>query len=156
VRGTASSLFGAQAASNAPTPINASPNKEGAGTVSWPTILRRLFILAMAGCIFATYVRNRNKTESAHGPRRPARARPVLPADPVADPLSRSAAPGGPSPRAEASAIATSALHTVVGLRAVRALANIQEAMPVFLALALLNLIATPAASLAVTVRGSS
>lgn len=34
---------------------------------------------------------------------------------------------------------------TVVGARAARALANLQEALPVFLALALLNVILTPA-----------
>jgi uncharacterized MAPEG superfamily protein len=41
--------------------------------------------------------------------------------------------------------------HTVVGKRAVRALANLQEALPVFLTLALLNLIVAPAAMLAIT-----
>jgi uncharacterized MAPEG superfamily protein len=40
---------------------------------------------------------------------------------------------------------------TVSGLRAARALANMQEALPVFLALALMNMIVTPAAGLAVT-----
>jgi uncharacterized MAPEG superfamily protein len=40
---------------------------------------------------------------------------------------------------------------TVVGLRASRALANMQEALPVFLALALMNMIVAPAAGLAVT-----
>ena len=40
---------------------------------------------------------------------------------------------------------------TVTGLRAARALANMQEALPVFLALALMNMIVTPAAGLAVT-----
>jgi uncharacterized MAPEG superfamily protein len=40
---------------------------------------------------------------------------------------------------------------TVVGLRANRALANMQEALPVFLALALMNMIVAPAAGLAVT-----
>lgn len=41
--------------------------------------------------------------------------------------------------------------QTVVGARAERALANMQEALPVFLALALLNLILGTAASMAVT-----
>ena len=41
--------------------------------------------------------------------------------------------------------------HTVVGRRALRALANMQEALPVFLALALLNLISVPGATLALT-----
>jgi uncharacterized MAPEG superfamily protein len=60
--------------------------------------------------------------------------------------------PGAPSARVEALGNRDHQRpHTVVGLRAVRALANIQEAMPVFLALALLNLIVTPGASLAVT-----
>ncbi|HLA72753.1 MAG TPA: MAPEG family protein [Steroidobacteraceae bacterium] len=40
---------------------------------------------------------------------------------------------------------------TPVGLRAARALANIQEAMPVFLGLALMNLIAGTAAAMATT-----
>jgi len=40
---------------------------------------------------------------------------------------------------------------TVVGQRAARALANLHEAMPVFLALALMNLIAGTAATLAVS-----
>jgi len=40
---------------------------------------------------------------------------------------------------------------TLVGERAARALANIQEALPVFLALALMNLIAGTAAALATT-----
>jgi len=40
---------------------------------------------------------------------------------------------------------------TVAGLRAARALANMQEALPVFLALALMNMIVTPANGLAVT-----
>jgi uncharacterized MAPEG superfamily protein len=40
---------------------------------------------------------------------------------------------------------------TVVGERAARALGNMQEALPVFLALALMNMIATPGAGLAVT-----
>src|SRR5258708_2732281 len=40
---------------------------------------------------------------------------------------------------------------TVTGQRAARALANMQEAMPVFLALALMNMIAGSAAALAVT-----
>jgi uncharacterized MAPEG superfamily protein len=40
---------------------------------------------------------------------------------------------------------------TVSGQRAARALANMQEALPVFLALALMNMIVTPAAGLAVT-----
>lgn len=41
--------------------------------------------------------------------------------------------------------------HTVIGGRAVRALANMQEALPVFLGLALLNLIAGTAAATAIT-----
>jgi uncharacterized MAPEG superfamily protein len=41
--------------------------------------------------------------------------------------------------------------QTVIGARAERALANMQEALPVFLALALLNLILGTAASMAVT-----
>jgi uncharacterized MAPEG superfamily protein len=41
--------------------------------------------------------------------------------------------------------------HTVAGQRAARALANMQEAMPVFLALAFLNLIVTPGADSATT-----
>jgi uncharacterized MAPEG superfamily protein len=40
---------------------------------------------------------------------------------------------------------------TVVGERATRALANLHEALPVFLALALMNMIVAPAAGLAVT-----
>jgi len=40
---------------------------------------------------------------------------------------------------------------TVVGARAARALANMQEALPAFLTLALLNLIAVPGAGMAVT-----
>jgi uncharacterized MAPEG superfamily protein len=40
---------------------------------------------------------------------------------------------------------------TLVGQRAARALANIQEAMPVFLGLALMNLIAGTAAAMATT-----
>jgi uncharacterized MAPEG superfamily protein len=40
---------------------------------------------------------------------------------------------------------------TVVGERAARALGNVQEALPVFLALALLNMIAAPGAGLALT-----
>lgn len=41
--------------------------------------------------------------------------------------------------------------YTLVGARAARALANMQEALPVFLALALMNMIAAPGAGLAVT-----
>jgi uncharacterized MAPEG superfamily protein len=41
--------------------------------------------------------------------------------------------------------------YTVTGQRAARALANMQEALPVFLALALLNLIVGTAATMAVT-----
>lgn len=41
--------------------------------------------------------------------------------------------------------------YTLVGRRAMRALANMQEALPVFLGLALLDLIAVPGAGLAVT-----
>jgi len=40
---------------------------------------------------------------------------------------------------------------TVVGERAARALGNMQEGLPVFLALALMNMIAAPGAGLAVT-----
>jgi uncharacterized MAPEG superfamily protein len=40
---------------------------------------------------------------------------------------------------------------TVVGQRAARALANMQEAIPVFIALALMNMIVAPQAALAVT-----
>jgi uncharacterized MAPEG superfamily protein len=40
---------------------------------------------------------------------------------------------------------------TLVGGRATRALANMHEALPVFLALALMNMIAVPGASIAVT-----
>lgn len=40
---------------------------------------------------------------------------------------------------------------SVVGERAARALGNMQEALPVFLALALMNMIAVPGAGLAVT-----
>jgi len=40
---------------------------------------------------------------------------------------------------------------TLVGQRASRALANMQEALPVFLALALMDMIVAPAAGLAVT-----
>jgi uncharacterized MAPEG superfamily protein len=40
---------------------------------------------------------------------------------------------------------------TVVGARSARALTNLQEAMPVFLALALLNMILGTAASMAIT-----
>jgi uncharacterized MAPEG superfamily protein len=40
---------------------------------------------------------------------------------------------------------------TVIGQRAARALANMHEALPVFLGLALLNLIVAPQASLALT-----
>jgi uncharacterized MAPEG superfamily protein len=61
-------------------------------------------------------------------------------------------APGAPSVRAEAFGNRDHQRpHTVVGLRALRALANMQEALPLFLALALLNLIASPDATLAVT-----
>ena len=41
--------------------------------------------------------------------------------------------------------------YTVIGGRAARALANMQEALPVFLALALLNLILGTAAAMAIT-----
>jgi uncharacterized MAPEG superfamily protein len=40
---------------------------------------------------------------------------------------------------------------TVVGQRAARALGNMQEALPVFLALALMNMIAVPGAGIALT-----
>ena len=59
-------------------------------------------------------------------------------------------APGGQSVLAEAFGNRDHQRpHTVTGRRAMRALANMQEALPVFLALALLNLIAAPGASLA-------
>ena len=61
-------------------------------------------------------------------------------------------APGGQSVVAEAFGNRDHQRpHTVLGRRAVRALANMQEALPVFLALALLNLISVPGASLALT-----
>jgi uncharacterized MAPEG superfamily protein len=60
--------------------------------------------------------------------------------------------PGGPGALAEAFGNRDHQRpHTTVGRRAVRALANMQEALPVFLALALLNLITVPGASLALT-----
>jgi uncharacterized MAPEG superfamily protein len=60
--------------------------------------------------------------------------------------------PGGPSALAEAFGNRDHQRpHTTTGRRAVRALANMQEALPVFLALALLNLITVPGASLALT-----
>ena len=59
-------------------------------------------------------------------------------------------APGGQSVIAEAFGNRDHQRpHTVVGRRAIRALANMQEALPVFLALALLNLILVPGASAA-------
>jgi uncharacterized MAPEG superfamily protein len=64
-----------------------------------------------------------------------------------------------PKPAAEAGTLGESPLGprdhppplTVMGGRASRALANMQEALPVFLALALLNLILGTAAAMAVT-----
>jgi uncharacterized MAPEG superfamily protein len=61
-------------------------------------------------------------------------------------------APGGDSELAEAFGNRDHIrAYTVVGKRAQRALANMQEALPVFLALALMNMIVAPAASLALT-----
>ena len=61
-------------------------------------------------------------------------------------------APGGQSVIAEAFGNRDHQRpHTIVGRRAIRALANMQEALPVFLALALLNLILVPGAATAVT-----
>jgi uncharacterized MAPEG superfamily protein len=61
-------------------------------------------------------------------------------------------APGGPGTLAEAFGNRDHQRpHTLVGRRALRALANLQEALPVFLALALLNLITAPGARLALT-----
>ncbi|HTU68232.1 MAG TPA: MAPEG family protein [Steroidobacteraceae bacterium] len=61
-------------------------------------------------------------------------------------------AAGDPSPTAESLGNRDHQRpHTVVGQRAVRALANMQEALPVFLALALMNMIVAPSAGLAVT-----
>jgi uncharacterized MAPEG superfamily protein len=61
-------------------------------------------------------------------------------------------APGGQSARAEALGNRDQQRpHTIVGRRTVRALANMHEALPVFLALALLDLIVAAGASLAVT-----
>ena len=61
-------------------------------------------------------------------------------------------APGGPSIIAEAFGNRDHQRpHTVVGRRALRALANKQEALPVFIALALLNLVVAPGGSMAVT-----
>ena len=64
-----------------------------------------------------------------------------------------------PAPPSEAGGLAASPLGprdhppplTVVGGRAARALANMQEALPVFLALALMNMIVGTAAALALT-----
>jgi uncharacterized MAPEG superfamily protein len=61
-------------------------------------------------------------------------------------------APGGQSVIAEAIGNRDQQRpHTVVGRRAVRALANMQEGLPVFITLALLNLVVTPGAPLALT-----
>jgi uncharacterized MAPEG superfamily protein len=61
-------------------------------------------------------------------------------------------APGDPSPRAEVFGNRDHQRpHTLIGQRALRALANMQEALPLFLVLALLNLIVAGGASLAVT-----
>src|SRR4051794_31158762 len=61
-------------------------------------------------------------------------------------------AAGGPSVIAEAFGNRDNQRpRTVVGRRALRALANMHEALPVFLALALLNLIVAPGGSLALT-----
>jgi uncharacterized MAPEG superfamily protein len=63
-----------------------------------------------------------------------------------------------PAPSGESGGLATSLGPrdhqpplTVVGGRAARALANMQEALPVFLALALMNMIAGTAAAMALT-----
>lgn len=64
-----------------------------------------------------------------------------------------------PRPAGEAGKLSESPLgprdhpppFTLVGARAARALANMQEALPVFLALALLNLILGTAAAMAIT-----
>lgn len=63
-----------------------------------------------------------------------------------------------PAPAGAASSLAESLgprdnprPYTVTGGRAARALANMQEALPVFLALALLNLIVGTAAAMAIT-----
>jgi uncharacterized MAPEG superfamily protein len=62
------------------------------------------------------------------------------------------AAPGGPNKAAEVLGTRDDLRPlTVLGQRALRALANMQEAMPVFLALALMNMIVAPMAALAVT-----
>src|SRR4051812_1703322 len=61
-------------------------------------------------------------------------------------------APGAESPLAESFGSRDHVRpHTLTGKRAVRALANLQEGLPVFLALALMNMIVAPAASLALT-----
>jgi uncharacterized MAPEG superfamily protein len=61
-------------------------------------------------------------------------------------------APGGPTVLEEAFGNRDHQRpHTVVGQRGLRALANMQEALPVFIALALLNLVVAPGGSLAVT-----
>lgn len=66
--------------------------------------------------------------------------------------LREAPAPGGPSRAAEALGARDRVRpHTLAGQRALRALANMQEALPVFLGLALLDLIVTPAAPLATT-----
>ena len=61
-------------------------------------------------------------------------------------------APGGPNKAAEALGTRDDLRPlTLLGQRALRALANMQEAIPVFLALALMNMIVAPMAALAVT-----
>jgi uncharacterized MAPEG superfamily protein len=64
----------------------------------------------------------------------------------------REPAPDAPSPRTEALGNRDHQRPlTIVGGRAERALANMQEALPVFLALALMNMIAAPGAGIALT-----
>lgn len=66
--------------------------------------------------------------------------------------LRETPAPGAPSKATEALGPRDHVRpHTLAGQRALRALANMQEALPVFLGLALLNLIVAPQAALAVT-----
>lgn len=60
--------------------------------------------------------------------------------------------PGGPNPLEENLGPRDEMRPlTVTGRRAARALANMQEAIPVFIALALMNMIVAPQAALAVT-----
>ena len=66
--------------------------------------------------------------------------------------LREAPAPGGPSKQSEALGPRDHVRpYTLAGQRAVRALANMHEALPVFLALALMNMIVAPQAVLAVT-----